>query len=65
VIIMQLLHQLVNELYRERLAHAEEQRLAQQQLAFRKASRHADRAQLSKRRHAFRKIIRRRAEADS
>ena len=62
---MQPLHQLVNELYRERLAHAEEQRPARQQLAFHKASRHADRAQLSKRRRAFRKILRWRAEADS
>ena len=62
---MRPLHQLVNELYRERLAHAEEQRPARQQLAFHKASRHADRVLLSKRRRAFRKILRRRAEADS
>jgi len=54
---MQSLHQLVNEL---NLAHAEEQRLARQQLTFHKASRRAERAQLSKRRRAFRKILRRR-----
>ena len=57
---MQSLHQLVNEL---NLAHAEEQRLARQQLTFHKASRHAERAQLSKRRRAFRKILRRRARS--
>ena len=62
---MQSRHQLANELNRERLAHAEERRLARQQIAFHKASRHADRAQISKRRRAFRKILRRRAEAES
>ena len=62
---MQSRHQLANELNRERLAHAEERRLARQQIAFHKASRHADRAQISKRRRAFRKILRWRPEAES
>ena len=60
---MQSRHQLANELNRERLAYAEQQRPARQQLAYRKASRHADRAQRSKRRRAFRNVLRLRAEA--
>jgi hypothetical protein len=58
---MQPHHQLANELYRERLAHAEQQRPSRQHLAFRKASRQADRAQRNKRRRAFRKVLRLRA----
>ena len=60
---MQPHHQLANELYRERLARAEQQRPARQHLAFRKASKQADRAQRNKRRRAFRKVARLRAEA--
>ena len=36
---MESRHQLANELYRERLAHAEQQRPARQHLAFRKVLR--------------------------
>jgi hypothetical protein len=60
---MQSHHQLANELYRERLAHAEQQRPSRQHLASRKASKQADRAQRNKRRRAFRKVLRLRVEA--
>jgi len=59
---MQSLHPLASALYRERLAHAEQQRPARQNLALRRASRHADRAQQRKRRRALRKALRLRTE---
>jgi hypothetical protein len=55
---MPSLHQLANELNRERLAHAEQQRPARRHLALRRASRQADRTQRSKRRRALRKALR-------
>jgi hypothetical protein len=61
---MQSLHQLANELNRERLAHAERQRPARQRLAARRASRHADRAQRRARRRAARKAVRLRTEPE-
>ena len=59
---MQSIHQLANELNRERLAHAEQQRPARRYLASRKASKQADRAQRNKRHRAFRKLARLRTE---
>ena len=61
---MQSLYQLVSELNRERLAHAEQQRPARQWLAARRASRHTDRAQRRARRRAARKAVHLRTEPE-
>jgi hypothetical protein len=61
---MHSLYQLANELHRERLAHAEQQRPARQRLAARKASRHADRIARRTRRRAARKALRLRTESE-
>jgi hypothetical protein len=58
------IHQLANELNRERLAHAEHQRPVRQHLAGRRAARHAARAQRRKRRRAARKALRLRTEVE-
>jgi len=51
---MQPLHQLTNELNRERLAHAESRRPARQLQALRRATRHAQRRIRHTIRHALR-----------
>jgi hypothetical protein len=61
---MQSIHQLANELNRERQAHAERQRPVRQHLAGRRAKRHADRAQRRIRRRAARKALRLRTEPE-
>jgi hypothetical protein len=61
---MHSLYQLANELNRERLARAEQQRPARQRLAARKASRHADRIARRTRRRAARKALRLRTEPE-
>lgn len=54
---MQSFHQLANELNRERLAHAEQQRPARRQLALLRASRQAGRVE-RRMRKAVRKVLR-------
>lgn len=60
---MQPLHQLANELNRERLAHAGQRRPARWHLAFRRASRRADRAE-RRMGSAVRKALRLRTELE-
>jgi hypothetical protein len=60
---VQPLHQLANELNRERLAHAEQRRPSRRHIAFRKASRRADRAE-RRMRKAVRKALRLRTDLE-